>query len=150
MCELLVRARHTLTADTIKNRGIWRRGDIIRIEQDGYQWGTQERKTNWVAVGNDPTTWHKNTFLVKIPGLGKVKLETLLTSEESISTLPTPDGLLEVRQLVRRRIRHLAVDATPQQIRTAIGKDYEITLAVSQIKNFLRDKDTDTALELGI
>ena len=150
MCELLIRARHTLTGNAEKDKGVWRKGDIIRVEVDGYQWGNKERKANWVAAGNDPSTWHKNTFLVKIPGLAKAKLTSLLEHEYSVSYIPGPFELEERHTLLRRRMRYLAVDATPAQIRTKIGSDYEIAVTPSQIKNFLRDKDTDTELELGI
>lgn len=150
MCELLIRARHTLTGKTEKDKGVWRRGDIIRVESDGYKWGNKERKANWIAAGNTAASWHKNTFLVKVPGVPKKKLALFLLHDETISTIPGPLGLEEVRTLLRRRIRHLAVDATPSQIRTKIDSDYEITVTPLQIKNFLRDKDTDTAMELGI
>ena len=151
MCEILVKARHTLTADAEKNKGIWRRGDIIVIEEDGYAWGIQERKTNWVAAGNDPTTWHKNTFLVKVPGVPKSKAVALLVDEHTETEEIDELGHTVIkRNLIRRRIKHLAIDATPTQIRNKIGTDYEITVTPTQIRNFLRDKDTDTALDLGI
>lgn len=150
MCELLVRARHTLTGNSEKDKGVWRRGDIIRVESDGYQWGNKERKANWIAAGNDGATWHKNTFLVKIPVVSKAKLATLLEHEENTSYIPGPMGLELVTTFIRRRIRHLAVDATPSAIKATIGSDYEITVTPLQIKNFLRDKDTAAVLELGI
>jgi len=151
MCELLVKARHTLTADAEKNKGIWRRGDIIVVEEDGYAWGIQERKTNWVAAGNAPSTWHKQTFLVKIPGVPKAKAVAMLQDQqEDVADTDEQGNLITRRKMVRRRIRHLAIDATPTQVRNAIGADYEITVTPLQIRNYLRDKDTDTKYNLGI
>ena len=151
MCELLVKARHTLTGDAEKNKGIWRRGDIIIVEEDGYAWGIQERKTNWVASGNAPSTWHKHTFLVKIPGVPKEKVAAMLQDQqEDVADVDKWGNPIIVKKLMRRRVRHLAIDATPLQIRNKIGADYEITVTPLQIRNYLRDKDTNTEYNLGM
>ena len=149
MCELLVRARHTLTGNTETDKGVWRRGDVIVIEEDGYAWGIQELKANWLAVGNTSATWHKNTFMVKVTGVPKSKA-VLIPDNISVDEDDGFGNIISVLKINRRRFNYVAVDATPQQIKNAIGSDYEITVTPTQIKNFLRNKDTDTELALGL
>lgn len=139
MAELLVKAKHTLYGDVEKQKGIWRRGDVIDVRPDGFEWGRQEYKANWIASGETPESWHGQTFLVKIPGVAVAKVETILEGEDD-----------ESGKILRRRKKYLAVDATPQQIKDKVGNDYEITVTPLQIKNFLRDKDTDNELNLEL
>jgi hypothetical protein len=51
MAELLVKAIDTVHADPIKNeRGCYKRGDIVDIREDGFEWGKEEISSKFVVV----------------------------------------------------------------------------------------------------
>ena len=137
--ELLVKAKHTLTGNTRRDKSVWRAGDVIRSERDGYRWGAKESKEVWVQEGNDPEDWHGNTFIVKVPGRSKISWPRLLEGEEKTTTIPGPEGLIAVSKIERRRTCHVHMTQVLMQAVT----DGVVTLDRQAARVLFVDKTTN-------
>jgi hypothetical protein len=91
MAELLIRILDHIHPDPPTDlAGAWKRGFVINIEEDGFDWGRREDIRKWIASGETKQTWHGKTALILIPTIPKADVEYLLESlydvvgEESI------------------------------------------------------------------
>lgn len=122
MCEILIKAIDTSHVDPLKDRiGCYKRGDIVGVEEDGYEWGACERLPKF--------------YLVKIPGLSVViarKYERMEMESDD------PDN----KTVYRRRKFHIPVDAVPAGIRNTLQTTGQVTVTVNQISLYLINKRT--------
>ena len=139
MAELLVFVKPVAHADPLKDAQRYKKGDVVTVQADGFAWGVYESKSVWLAAGNAAEDWPGHFALVKITGADPDKVRTMLSSDEDA------DGSMTLR-----RLNKLDIDATPSQIKNKIGTDYEVTVTVNQIQNYIKRKSDGTVLDLGL
>ena len=123
MCEILIKAVDATNPNPDKDRmGCYKRGDIVGIEKDGYEWGREERLPKF--------------YLVKIPGLD---VETARKYEQE------DRDDLDHKIINRRRKYHIPLDSIPTRIRSELLSNGSVTVNLSQIRNYLINKRTGTA-----
>jgi hypothetical protein len=137
MAELLIYASNNLSGDTETDKGRYRKGDIVVVKDDGWQWGRMESKAVWIAEGRVASEWPKTFVLLKITGATVAQVLSLID----------PDMTGEVMNA--RRLRFIDVDATPAQIKDKIGSDYEATVTKAAIKNYIKRKSDDAVYDVG-
>ena len=144
MAELLIKITNATHLDPLEDRrGCYKRGYVIDVRPDGFQWARMESKAVWIAEGNLAETWHGHTALVKIPGLDPERVRDLLAMQ-------TEDDMgQDTETMYRRRRWRLVVDSVPESIRTAIATNGEVTVTVSQVRNYLQ-RIRDAAVYTGI
>lgn len=143
--ELLVFARNNTNPNADKDiSGCYKRGMIVGVHEDGHTWGRLESKQQWIAEGNSAETWpSQDVFvIVQIPGVPAQKARMLL-DEQTDDDSGTPvfitnsEGHALPRRF-RRRGWRLKVDDLPSAARTALIRDGEITVTVSEVRTFIR------------
>lgn len=155
MAELLCIAKPTpLSGDDARDALAWRRGDVVVVEEDGHAWRPGESRAAWVADGRNNADWPGKFFIIKIPGVSASVVRDKLREQKTRTDLVSdPTEALTVKPIIRvlrRRLNFLDVDATPQQIKQAIGRDYEITVTPTQIKSYLKNRDDGLTIDAGI
>jgi len=121
VAELLIKAvDHTHPDPVVDRQGAYKRGMIVRVEEDGFQWGTKEGLPKFV--------------LVKITGLAAKKVRGLVSpqDEDDIGVSQDP------AQPFRRRRWRLLVDNIPNAIKIKLRDEGEVTVTKTQIRNYLR------------
>jgi hypothetical protein len=114
MAEFLIKAQSMTHTDPTKDaRGCYKRGDIVAVFPDGHTWGRLETLPKFVVV--------------KVPGLNAERAAKYMAEQ--------PDAL-------RRRFR-LRVDDVPAGIRNQLRDTGQVTVTWAQLRDFLRDKQTN-------
>jgi hypothetical protein len=122
MCEVLIKAIGVTNPDPTKDRiGSYKRGDIVGVEEDGYEWGKEEGLPKF--------------YLVKIPGLS---VDVARKYEQMDMESDDPN----YKTVYRRRRFHIPIDAVPVAIRNALTTTGQVTVTVNQIRNYLVNKRT--------
>jgi hypothetical protein len=138
MAEFLIKAVNATHADPVKDqRGCYKRGDIVMVQENGFEWGALEvlppaQGGKFVIVRiSDVTVPQVRTFVInKLSDLDA----DLLMSERDGSGNAT------------RRCRfHLTLDSLPAGVRNTLNTAgfYETTWAA--VKAFLKDKVGETS-----
>ncbi len=114
-------------------RGSFKKGDIVAIQPDGWQWGKQEH----------PATQDRfpepKFFIVKVPGLDHEVVKQYF-EPETIDILDD-DGDTTI-DIIRCRKFHIMVDNLPQGIKNTILAEGEVTVNFNQLRQFIRNKVT--------
>lgn len=122
MCEILVKAVDATHRDPIKDtRGCYKRGDVVIVKPDGWEWGTEEVL---------PPAQGGKFFIVKVPGVDPATLASLVGPELGL-----------MKDVLRRRSQYLAVDTVwsggaVQTLRNAGS----ITVTAQQLNNVIAQK----------
>ena len=125
MAELLLHLKDNVHPDPQKDlRGSYKRGFIVRVEEDGFAWSRKESIEQWVAEGNDPDDWHGITAIIKIPGVSKADVQYVT---ESLYDVIGEDSVT-----VRRRGWRARLDQLPRPIMNQIDRDYVYTATAAQ------------------
>jgi hypothetical protein len=134
MAEFLIKAVNATHADPLKDqRGCYKRGDIVMVQENGFEWGSLEalppaQGGKFVVVRiSDVTVEQVKTFVQnKLAGVPNADISM---SELDVEARPT-----------RRRRFHLTVDSLPVGVRNTLNTTgfYETTWAA--VKAFLQDK----------
>lgn len=122
MAEFLIKAIDALHEDPDKDKaGCYKRGDVVAVEPDGWQWGKLEGPPKFV--------------IVKIPDMTVEEAEQYVESERGTSSdpkLPTP--------VVTKRKYKLSIDNTPSEIKNELETKGIVTMTKIQATGFLKDK----------
>lgn len=123
MAELLIKAISSTNPDPVKDqRGCYKRGDIVDVRPDGFEWGKEEGLPTFVKV--------------KIPGLAVSTLKQFMESEKG-------DGVvIPLETTVRRRKWNILINDIPSQIKQTLQTAGEVTVTLSQIRNYIKNKQT--------
>lgn len=125
MAELIVRLVDNVNPDPAEDlRSSWKRGHVIAVQEDGYDWGRKEDIRKWIASGETKATWHGMTALILIPGVPKADVEYLLQSVYDALSL---EGLL-----ARRRSWRAKLDILPQPVKNTLARDFLFTATKAQ------------------
>ena len=129
MAEFLIKAVDAMHADPAKDqRGCYKRGDIVDVRPDGFQWGREEH----------PATAKPRKFvLVKVPALDSEKAKTLMQVQGSLYAF-LEDGVTGIP--VRRRRFHLLWDMLPVAARNALRDAGVLTVSWVALRDFLHDQ----------
>jgi len=111
MAELLVMAVSKGAA-----AGHWKRGDIVYIAPDGWNWGTHEFLGAWTAAGNSAATFPGNHVVIKVPGVSVAKLQHLKAD------------LMTGGQMTGRSLWQVAVASLPANIKTLLQNTGTLTI----------------------
>ena len=123
MAEILFMAIDRTHADPAKDaEGCYKRGDPVVVMLDGHEWGKEERLPTF--------------YLVKIPGLAVETAKKYIVPFYGI-----PDGTGD-RLTVRRRLFRLLIDDVPNSIKQQLKETGEVTVTMTQIKNYIQNKNT--------
>lgn len=143
MCEILFYARNNTHPDPEKDRrGCYKRGMPVQVQEDGHVWGRLESKQVWIAEGRDPAQWpSQGKFaIVKIPGVPKGRalafLDEQFVDDVGLDYFRTVLDLRPSRY--RRRAWRLLVDNIPNNLRNQLLNNGEVTVTVTQVRNYLR------------
>lgn len=123
MAEILIKAVDAAHADPEKDKqGCYKRGDPVVVMDDGHEWGKEERLPKFVVV--------------KIPGLSVAKAKKYI---QPILGIPDAEG---ERPMIRRRLFRILLDDVPNLIKQKLRDTGEVTVTMTQIKNYIQNKDT--------
>ena len=126
MCELLICAVNKTHPDATKDeRGCYKRGDVVMVKDDGYQWSANEGLPLFV--------------IVKIPG------RTVAQAEKYCLPYTLDDlGGVSPTRIVRRRLHGVEVDAAslPAWVKTSLRDTGTVTVTFTQIRNYIKNKIT--------
>jgi len=129
--ELLIHRRNkTDPDDAVKDQMLYKKGDIDRIEDDGFEWGNQE----------DPTKHPDGVsgcgyVIVKIPGKNPTNEQIEKWMEHQVG--------IDFSTMTKRRIWQVMTDDVPTSIRNKLRDDGVVTVTWTQVKNYFRNKLTD-------
>lgn len=123
MAELLIKARNATHPNPDKDRMCYKRGDIVDVRPDGFLWGREECLPRFV--------------IIKIPGLNPDTVRAFMKVH-----LDTSDPTHPV--MLRRRLWGITIDASdiPTWVKTSLRNTGSVTVTVSQIRNFIKNKVT--------
>ena len=123
MAEILIKAVDAAHDDPEKDKqGCYKRGDPVVVMDDGHEWGKEERLPKFVVV--------------KIPGLSVAKAKKYI---QPILGIPDAEG---ERPMIRRRLFRILLDDVPNLIKQKLRDTGEVTVTMTQIKNYIQNKDT--------
>lgn len=147
MCELLI---NISVAENIKR---YDRGMVVDVFENGYlsQTGRETSKQYWIAEGRDAAQWpgQGKFVIVKIPSVPADKAKGLLEHQEE-DDLGNPLVDVDGNPIMYRRRRWtLLFNNIPAAIRNTLIADGEITVTVSQIRNYLK-RIRDNAQFIGL
>jgi len=142
MAEFLIKAVSTIHADVTKSqRGCYKRGDIVDLRPDGFEWGRLE--------GLAPKDGGQ-FVVVKVVGVTVDQVRTFAENKLGIlATLIIPETSgtdVSGNPLVtkRRRIR-LDVDLLPAGVRDTLNNTGSYSTTWAAIKAYLIDKVSNTS-----
>lgn len=119
MCELLVKAIDATHPDPIINlAGCYKRGDVVSVKPDGFNWGAGESDTSVFEI-------------VKMVGMSVADMQYLLNANQE----PVPLSAMQKIPMIARHIN--------KQIRDNITrKRYSIDIVTKQITDKVRTNGT--------
>lgn len=118
MAELLIKAIDATHSDPVKDKaGCYKRGDIVDVRPDGFEWGREEGLPTFVKV--------------KIPGLAVSTIKQFMESEMG-----------DLETTVRRRKWNVLVDNIPVQIKQTLQTTGEVTVTLTQVRNYIKNKQS--------
>jgi len=139
MAELLIKTRNYTNPDGEADRtASYKKGYIIAVRENGYQWARYESKQQWLAEGLSADDWHNQTAILKVPDITAAKAIELTSDQvedDNGAPLTDSDGA-PVR--FRRRRWQLLVDNIPAGKKAEIRDNGETSATKTQIKNFLK------------
>ena len=139
MAEILIKTKNVTHSDLEKDRrGCYQRGYPVVVFEDGHIWGREESKQVWIVEGKDPAQWEDKFCIVKIPGLSVLKVQALIeaqTEDDAGNPLIDAQGMPIV---YRRRRWKILVDNIPPAILNQLKNAGEVTVIVSQIRNYIK------------
>jgi len=119
MALLLIYDRNNTHADPVKElAGCWKRGDIVEVMDDSVVDG--------VANPIMPPF-----ILVHVQDVTRAQALKYMDAQRDQSGA-----------IMRRRLYRVLVDATPQQIRNAIGADRYVSVTWPQLRSYVQNKQT--------
>ena len=118
MAELLIKAVDATADDPETDKGCYKRGDVVIIRPDGWEWGQAERPPKF--------------FVLRVPGLSVEDAEELtqLDVDSSLESLP------------RRRSWHVMLDDMSGEYLRAIESTGRLMLPQVIFDRFRRNKKT--------
>lgn len=126
MAEFLIFARDVVNPDPEKDKGCPKRGDIIDVREDGFEWGKKERLPDF--------------YFIKIPGLSVTGTAQYKFPEGGIIGQASPNVVLKFR------LWKTNVDVVPSAIKNTLLSTGKVTVNWSQIKSYIvNKKDGGTA-----
>lgn len=135
MCELLVFVRNNTNADPEKDRrGCYKVGYVVIAVDDGYTWGREESKAQWVADGGAAGSWpgQGRWVIIKIPGISAAKAKELINEQRE------DDAGVQTSTVYRRRLWRVKHELLPLAIRNQLAADGEITVTLAQVRNYIK------------
>jgi hypothetical protein len=133
MAELLIKAIDATNPDPGKDAtGCYKRGDIICVRPDGFQWGSEERR----APANGG-----RAVIVKIPGVTPAQIRNFIRNRWA-TDVDGEDIDQALGQLRRRRIR-IDVADLPAQVRQTLNQTGEFSTTWTAIRQYVRNKQNN-------
>lgn len=132
MAELLVKAVDATHSDPEKDaRGCYKRGDIVGVAPNGWQWGAKELKA--------PADGGK-FVVIKITDVSRAQIINWVRNhwDCEIDGLDFVDG----NHVRRRRVR-IDVDLVPLNVRQALNRTGQFTTTWAAIRQYVRNKQTN-------
>lgn len=127
--ELLIRRNSKTSPDPIKDKMLYKKGDIVVVKPDGHEWGNLE----------DPTKHPDGVagcgfVIVKIPGVTftPAKVEKWLGHIQ--------DG---EEVMTKRRLWEVMTDDVPNNVKNKLRDDGVVTITWAKVKDFIRNTITD-------
>jgi hypothetical protein len=133
MAELLIKAIDAEHSDPGKNViGCYKRGDIIAVRPDGFEWGSEERR----APANGG-----RAVIVKIPGVTPAQIRNFIRNRWATEV----DGEDVDEGLGRLRRRRICIDMAdlPAQVRQTLNQTGEYSTTWAAIRQFVRNKQNN-------
>ncbi len=126
--KLLIQRNNNTNPDPVKDQMCYKRGDIVGVFDDGWEWGTREDPRNF------PDPADCQFVIVEIPGVNPTpeKIEKWLGHIQDI------DGTM-----TKRRLWQVMVDDVPNNIKVKLRDEGVVTITWTKLKNFIRNKLTD-------
>ena len=127
--ELLLRRNNNADPDPVKDKMLYKRGDIVEVKPDGHEWGNLE----------DPALHPDGVagcgfVIVKIPGV----MPTPEKIDKWLGHIQDGDEVI-----TKRRLWEIMMDDVPTGIRNKLRDDGVVTVTWTQLKNYIRNKLTD-------
>jgi hypothetical protein len=118
----------------------WKIGDIVAVQENGFNWGLLESKEKWIAAGRIGAEWDpaQGFFILKLPS---VTVAQVLYFLEEYSAATATQGN---RRLWRFNVESL----TGNQLAAMLAKGFfesGVDLTDAQCKDKIRRKDTNAA-----
>jgi len=122
MAEFLVIAKgHTNPDPVIDRAGAYKRGDIVDVREDGFDWGRPIR-----------SFWPKFA-IIKIPGVTVAQVRKYIQPEIDA---------IDPTKILTRRLYKVEVNSLPLSIRRALRQSGTVTLDKTTVLSYLRNKTT--------
>lgn len=133
MAELLVKAVSATHPDPIKDaQGCYKRGDIVDVRPDGFEWGKSEGLPNFVVI--------------KVPGVDHTSNKHLMQPHQEQSTEKDPKSGKDkpVTKTLKRRLWNVQLDheSIPQNVKDTLKTTGKVTVTKEQIQGFIQNKST--------
>lgn len=127
MAEILIKSIDAVHSNPEKDKGCYKRGDIVDVRPDGHPWGREEGLPKFV--------------IVKIPGLDPATVMHLMSMNEDRTDPERP-------MLLARRLWRVLVDSEslPSSIKNALKNTGQVTVTLAQIRNYVQNKITQGTL----
>lgn len=124
MCEFLIKARDASNHDPTKDaRGCYKRGDIVDVQANGFQWGTEESLPRFVVV--------------QVTDLGVARARQLIS--------PDVDATDPLNRIIRRRrLYNVVMAELPAGVRNQLATTGRYVTTLSAIQTFVRNTLADT------
>jgi len=153
MAQVIFRTVDNTQADVVKNRQMYKSGDVVTIVEDSHQWGEAESKLVWVANGNDAALWPGGFFILRVIDATVAELMYLL--EEAGDIIPD-NGLdpsdpeyipptLDRKNANYKRRKHWTdyqsmYDAQNKPTQRDLDRDAEYTVTIGAVNNYFKVK----------
>lgn len=132
MAELLVKAVDAVHSNPTKDaRGCYKRGDIVGVAPNGWQWGAKELK---------PPADGGKFVVIKITDVSRAQIINWVRNhwDCEIDGLDFVDG-----NAVRRRRVRIDVDLVPVSVRQTLNQTGQFTTTWAAIRQYVRNKRTN-------
>ncbi len=127
--ELLIRRNSKTSPDPVKDKMLYKKGDIVVVKPDGHEWGRME----------DPALHPDGVdgcgfVIVKVPGV----TATPEKIAKWLGTIKDIDGTM-----TKRRFWEVMTDDVPANIRNKLRDNGVVTITWTNLKNYIRNKLTE-------
>jgi len=125
-----------------------KRGDVVEVQRDGFVWGREESKSQWVSEGRDPASWKGLLYVVKVPGmpLRGLRDKAVLHADRSVNVddpIFGNDGVDATTRITTHRYQwriNLAL-LSPAEI-AELEDAGQITLTTARFRRVMDNKQT--------
>jgi hypothetical protein len=141
MAELLIKAIDMTHPDPEKDKGCYKRGDIVDVRPDGHPWGKEEGPPKF--------------YIVKVPDAKPEDIKHLQESETETKNKQDKDGKdvldkdgnpIEQQVMTKRRRYNLDIDSMETPDQESLASGIKVELAMEKLNPVVLNKTTSTML----